>query len=117
MSSNEDQIRQIDTNLRESKEVLEFSDALARLQKNRDFQKVILQGYASQEAIRLVHLKADPNMQSADTQKSIVTQLDAIGALSQYFRTVRQQGEMARKTIAYSEEAREEMIQEDTNGR
>lgn len=116
MSSNEDQIQQIDANIRESKEVLEFSDALARLQSNRDFKKVILQGYFNQEAVRLVHLKSDANMQSAESQKSILAQIDAIGALSQYLRATRQQGDMARKTLAYAEQVREEMIQEDADG-
>ena len=91
----------------------ELGDALARLRGNRDFKKVILEGFFEQEAVRLVHLKADSNMQSPESQKSILTQLDAIGTLAQYLRTVDMRANLAKKSIEYDEQTLEEIAAEE----
>lgn len=109
MSSIESQIQQLDRNISESRKLIEMGDALQRLKSNRDFKKVVMEGFFEKEAIRLVHLKADSNMQSAEAQKSIIAQMDAIGALNQYFTTIGQIASLARKSLAYDEEAREEL--------
>lgn len=106
-------IRAIEANIREAKKFVEQGEALERLQANRDFKKVILDGYFEQEAIRLVHLKASPAMQSAEMQKSIVAQMDAIGSLDQYFNTVFQQANLAIKAIVADEQTRDEILAEE----
>ncbi len=115
MSSIESQVKVLEDNIRESKKLVELGEALERLQSNRDFKKLIMEGFFEKEAIRLVHLKGDVNMQSAESQKSIINQMDAIGALSQYFFTVRYKAGMAAKAIAYDEETRDELNQESLN--
>lgn len=102
----------IEANIKESRKAVELGEALERLQRNRDFRAVIGEGYFTKEAVRLVHLKADANMQSADQQKAIVSQMDAIGSLSLYFRTVTQQASLANKAIASDEATREEILEE-----
>lgn len=109
----QEQIQAIESNIREAKKFVEQGDALERLRANRDFKKVITEGYFEREAIRLVHLKADPNMQSPDSQKSIIAQMDAIGSLDQYFMAVFAQANMARKAIDSSEEMIDEIRAED----
>ncbi|TXH13303.1 MAG: hypothetical protein E6R03_11530 [Hyphomicrobiaceae bacterium] len=108
-------IQAIDSNIREAKKIVDVGDSLERLRANRDFKRVILEGYFEQEAIRLVQLKADPNMQSLDSQKSIIAQIDAIGSLGQYFHAVYQKAQIARKAIVSDEETRDELLQ-DTEG-
>jgi hypothetical protein len=76
---------------------------------------VILSGYFEQEAIRLVHLKSDPSMQSADSQKSILAQMDAIGNLAQFLTVGIQMGRLAGKEIEDGESVRDEMLAEDLN--
>lgn len=115
MSSIESQVLQLENNIRESKKLVDIGESLDRLYNNRDFKKVILEGFFEKEAVRLVHLKGDANMQSADSQKSIVGQMDAIAALAQYFATVRFKANMAVKAIASDEEARDELNQESLN--
>jgi len=110
MSSTDSQVQQIELNIRESKKQLDLGDALARLKSNRDFQKVIQQGYFEVEAIRLVHAKSDANLQSPESQRAILSQMDAIGTLAQYFHTVAFKAEMARKAIAYDTEVLNEML-------
>lgn len=109
----EDTLQEIDANLKKAKKVVDFADALERLQLNKDFKTVIQMGFFQEEAVRLVHLKADPAFQSAEAQQSIVQQMDAIGALHQYFQTVFQKASMARNSMAADEEMREELLNEE----
>lgn len=116
MSHIEDQVHAIEQNIMRSKKAIGFADALVRLQSNRDFKTVILDGFLSSEAIRLVHLKADPSMQEPKHQQQILLQIDAIGTLKEYFRTAAYQGEMARKAIIADEEMRDELTQGEDHG-
>lgn len=110
-----DTIQAIEENIKQARKIVEVGDALERLKNNRDFKRVMIEGYFEQEAIRLVHLKSDQNVQTPDLQKSILTQIDAIGAVSQYFNTVLHKAAIARKAIASDEEAREEILAEGLN--
>lgn len=108
-------IQAIEDNIKQARKIVEVGEALERLKNNRDFKRVIVEGYFEQEAIRLVHLKSDQNVQSPDMQKSIMSQIDAIGAISQYFSTVLHKASIARKAIASDEEARDEILAEELN--
>lgn len=108
----EEVIQQLETNIQQDKKLVELGASLERLRSNRDFKKVILEGYFEQEAVRLVHLKADPNMQSADSQKSIVSQMDAIGSLAQYFYALQARSSMANKSLEANVEMRDEILAE-----
>lgn len=112
---NKETLEAIDLNIREAKKFVDLADSLERLKSNKDFKKVIQEGYFEKEAIRLVHLKADPSMQTAERQQSIITQMDAIGALNQYFQSVFFQAKQAAKAIAADEETREEILAEELN--
>lgn len=107
MIGNEQQ--QIEQNIAQARKVFDLGTSLATLLRNRDFKKVITEGYFEQEAVRLVHLKADPAMQNEASQKSIIAQMDAIGNLSQYFSTIQQLANMAGKSIEADEEALSEL--------
>ena len=102
----------LEANIKRQQKFVDMGESLERLYMNRDFRKVITEGYLEQEAIRLVHLKADPNMQSVESQKSIVQQIDSIGSLSAFFHLIRYQAEMAGKTIAFDEQTREDLLAE-----
>lgn len=106
-------IQAIEHNIKNAKGIIEFGNALERLRGNKDFKRVILEGYFEQEAIRLVHLKSDPNMQSPVLQQSIVKDVDAIGSLSQYFNVVMFKTAQALKSIGADEEARDEILAEE----
>lgn len=108
-----DTLQAIERNMQKSRKILAFGSALERLRGNRDFKTVVLEGYFEQEAIRLVHLKADQNMQDPDKQRSIVNQLDAIGQLSQFFSTVLQKSTMASRQLEADQETLEEIAAEE----
>ena len=107
------QVQRIEQNIRQAKEIVEFDKALQRLTENRDFQKVIQEGYFKAEAIRLVHLKADPSMQTPERQASVIAQMDAIGGLVSYLRTVSAAASMAMKAVESDEATLEEIAAEE----
>lgn len=110
--SNAESVQAIEKNIEQAKVIVEFGSTLERLRSNRDFKKIIIDGYLEQECVRLVHLKADPNMQAADKQAGIVKQMDAIGALNQYFQTVFSKAAMAEKAVASDEDERQMLLEE-----
>lgn len=111
--SNINEIQQLEESIERAKERVEFGTVIERLYATRDFKKVIGEGYFEQEAIRLVHLKADPNMQSVAQQEAIVKQIDAIGSLKQYLRAKCHIAAQAVQSIAADEETRDELLSEE----
>lgn len=112
MTSQNRQIAQIEQSIEEAKGDIANGEALVRLFANRDFKKVVLDGYFREEAIRLVHLLADPNMQDAEKQTAILGEMKAIGTFRGHLQLIEQKAAMARKSLAYSEEALNELTQE-----
>ena len=108
-------VEAIERSIKQARVAVEEGNALERLRNNKDFKKVIIEGYFREEAIRLVHLKADPSMQSVDSQKSIVAQMDAIGSFNQYLNHTLQRGVMASKQIESDEATRDEILAEELN--
>jgi hypothetical protein len=107
-----EQIQQIERNIEAGKVAVELNAALQRLLANRDFKAVIADGYLNKEAIRLVHAKSNPSLQTPVHQAAIIRDIDAIGALAQYFNNVTLMGDMAAKGLAADEEARAELLAE-----
>lgn len=106
------ELQQLENSIKQSDVFISLGNCLERLQNNRDFIKVIKEGYFEKEAIRLVHLKADPSMQSEESQKSVISQMDAIGNLAQYFATLQFKVGMAHKAKASDEAMRDELLAE-----
>ena len=108
-----DTVQRIEANIAQSKEIVELSKALSRLTENRDFRKVIKEGYLEKEAIRLVHLRGDPAFQTPERQAAVLVQIDAIGQLSSFFRTVHYNAGIALKAIEQDEAERDEILAEE----
>lgn len=108
-------IQAIEANIKEARKIVDFGAALERLQANKDFKLVVKEGYFKDEAVRLVHLKAAANMQSPDHQRAIVSQMDAIGSLAQYFDTVFHKASLASKAISADEDTTTELLAEGDN--
>lgn len=106
-------VRQLEENIRHAKEIVDLQTSLERLSENRDFKRVITKGYFIDEAVRLVHLKADPAMQTPERQASLISQIDAIGGLLSFFRTVEFNANQALKAVEADEATIEEMAAEE----
>lgn len=108
----EEQIEQIDISMEHAKTNINMMDALNKLTTNKDFKKVILEGYFKDEASRLVLLKADNSMQGEQEQTTIDKSIIAVGYLRQYFSTIMQIGSMAERALKDDEITREELLTE-----
>lgn len=103
----------IELSIKHAKKSVDLMKSVDRLTKNRDFKAVFLDGYFEKEAVRLVLLKADPNMQSEESQAEIIKQMDSIGSVRQYLSAIIQMGRMAEKAIADDEATREAILEEE----
>jgi hypothetical protein len=108
-------IKELETNIEQAKDSIELGLSLERLFSNRDFKRVILNGYFKDEAVRLVHLKGALEYQSSDAQKDIISKIDAISNFSIYLANIVNNAELANKTVILDEETRNEIISEDLN--
>lgn len=109
------EVQQIEQNIKQAQKLVDVGESLERLSVNRDFKKVVLEGYFEQEAIRLVHLLSDPSMQSYESQSSINLQMNSIGSFKQYLTVLKYKASMADKSIAADEQMRDELLAEDMN--
>ncbi len=105
---NTTQIEAIEKDRANASALVNLGTSLDRLKKNKDFNVLISKGYFEQEAIRLVHLKAAPSMQSDESQKYIIGQIDAIGAFRAYLDTIFARANMAQKVV---EDAADELAE------
>jgi hypothetical protein len=108
------QIEQIEVSLEDAKQAVALRDAVLRLEKNRDFKKLIEQGYLTEEAVRLTHLLAHPAM--AERQDDLITDLKGISAFKAYIHQIMATGNMAEVSLKEHEEALDELraVEEDS---
>ena len=105
-------IVRIENSMKAAEKTTELGEALARLRSNRDFKRIVLEGYFKDEAVRLVQAKALPNLQSGASQADLIRQIDAIGSLQEYFRTVDYMADQARKELVSGQQEIEEILRE-----
>ncbi len=106
------ELLQVELSIEANKKLIQLSNALERLLYNPDFNKVVMDGYFTDEAVRLVHQKAEPHAQNELIQKRILLQLDAIGLFKQYLNTLQESADMAHKFLASEEATRDELTRE-----
>lgn len=93
------QVQQLEASIERNKADIAQLDALEHLFSNKYFQELILNGYLKEEAVRLVMLKADPNQQKPEHQAAIIRDIDAIGSLQAFLKTVKFKGDIARRSL------------------
>jgi hypothetical protein len=110
-----DEIQQIEIGLEDAKKAVKFGQALERLTNNKDFKAVILEGLFRDEAVRLVHLKSHPAMQTEEHQKNILREMDGIGSLVSYLRNQRHFAAQMEKQLNDCQEALNEGLTEEAD--
>lgn len=85
--------------LTEASYFAEQLDRLERLEKNPDFQKLILDGYVKQKALDSVSLLAHPAIKTRGERPDIMEDLVSISNFSYYLQMIRQLGEGARADL------------------
>lgn len=110
--NNPSEIQQVEVSLEEAERIAALGEALRRLENNRDFQAVILDGYFKHEASRLVMLTAEVNL-APEHKEGVYAGIRGIAELRQYLLVTRTKGEMAEKEVIDFKEALTEMRGED----
>jgi len=101
----EEKIEHVRLSEEQAKELVKQAESLEKLFGNKDFKKIILDGYFKEEASRLVLLRADFAVQDSDkTVKAIDNKIIGIGELRQYFNTVMGRGNQAKQALIDNEE-------------
>ena len=104
---------QIELSIDQAKEFLDKSEALRRLERNEDFKKLIIEGYLEKEAVRLVGLLMDSEMQE-DLEKDLINkELYGISSMRLYLRNVHLIAAQMKNQVARSEEVLEELRKQD----
>ncbi|WP_199097219.1 hypothetical protein [Dyella sp. ASV21] len=111
MNDLQSQIQQVEVSLEEAERIAAFGEALNRLENNRDFQTVILEGYFQKEASRLVMLTGEINLKP-EQKEAVYAGIRGIAELRQFFIARRTAGQMAAKEILDFKEALDEMREE-----
>lgn len=106
-------IQELDASIASAKETIELGAALERLFSNKDFKKVVLNGYFKDEAVRLVHLRGDSTNQSFEALASLDNKIMAISSFSIYLKNIQKEAELADKTVNLDEQTRNEISLED----
>jgi hypothetical protein len=117
MSDVERQLDSVELSINEAKELIERSDMLRRLEKNKDFQKLFLNGLMEKDAIRQVMLLASPGLKApgegpAVAKAGIQARIDMIGELYNWCRWTHMEAESARGALNEHEETRQELLAE-----
>lgn len=68
------------------------AQALARLEENKDFQSVILEGYFRDKAVDGVSLLANDGIKQGGHRSDVMEDLIAISSLQDFFITIRNLG-------------------------
>lgn len=100
-------IQELELHLQDAKKMVNLRDTLTRLTNNRDFKKVILEGYLDEEAKRLVHCFADPNL--SDQEKIITEAMKGIGHFKMFLNHIIVMGNNAEQAIYDGEEQLDEL--------
>lgn len=109
--SNHEELATIDTT-----HDVEMGEALARLEKNADFKKVIMDGYCGEKAEASVSLLAVPQIKAEGRRADIMEDLVSISNLKFYFQMIKQFHEAATDPILSSEEEAELLAEQNEQG-
>ncbi len=115
MSLEQDTI-EIERERSEYQKDVDMMEALRRLNHNPDFKLVVSQGYFEQEAARIAIAKSEPALQRPEVQDRMARDIDAIGSLFQYFRTIGEMGEQAKGAIQDADDELSAIEQESREG-
>lgn len=112
MSELERDIEQVEMDIEHAKKFIADGDRLNRLTQNADFKELIIRGYLENEAIRLVHIKNDPNTQTEEIQKNIEQSINGISSLVSHLREISMKANEMRRAVKSYEEEQDSMREE-----
>lgn len=101
------EIQQIELSIEEAQKMVDRKNQLEKLFGNREFKKVVLDGYFKEEAARLATLTGDSALVAQ--RPEIFLAIQSIAKLQEYFRTVALMGNSAEAELAEAQEVLDEL--------
>lgn len=105
MTTRTEQLEAIRAQLKDAQETQAMLEVLDRLERNRDFKKVILEGFLKKHVLEQTSMIARPDAQHELVQQAIQRNLAGASALNGYMATLRQMGNAATNTIQQCQQA------------
>ncbi len=103
------QQQEVSISIEEARIELAKLATLRRFIENPDFKAVIEQMYFTDEASRLVLVKAEPNFENEKSQARVMNQINAIGQFKQFLTAKMTLGAMLEKQIQDDQETQLEL--------
>ncbi len=100
------ELTSIENVINRSKNIIELSEAVARMRKNPDYIRIIEKGYLRELAADLVYTKTLSHQQGDKEQKLIDGQMAGIGHFIQYLDMIMTSAVTAEVTLEESENER-----------
>ena len=104
-------IEELEVSLDYVKSLVEKRDQALKLTSNREYKKLVLEGYFKEEASRLALLTADPSLRP-EMREDVFLSLQGISKMNEYMRYIIIQGNQAESELKEYEEALDEAREE-----
>ena len=101
-------VKDLEDHRKKAKELVELRNSALRLSNNRDFRKLILDYFCTEESARYAHASADPSL-DATSRADALALAQAAGHLKRFLSVVVQMGHNAEREIVQIDEAIEEV--------
>lgn len=111
------QVQQVELSIEEAQQQIARSEQLSRLEKNKDFKALVLEGLLREDAVRQVMLRSSPMLHgdgpgAVSARMGIEARISMIGELNNYFRYIHIEGEGAKAALLDHENTHEELLAE-----
>ncbi len=104
------ELQEVEIRIEDAKAAVKRKQALEKLATNREFKAVILEHLFKEEPQRLAAVIAEPGL--VQHRAEIISELDMISKLQQFFRRIEQQGALMEEELKMLDEARDELLAE-----
>lgn len=109
-------VAQLESRIEDLKTLIEKRDLAVKLEKNREFRKLILDGFCLEDCARYAQLSADPSL-TEEQRQDCIGLAQAAGHLRRYLSVTIRMGDQAERDIEESKATIEEMRAEETHDR
>lgn len=96
------EVQQLELAVEKARELVERREMVLKLSKNREFRKIVTEGYFVDEAARLVSISGE--LSHKPHRDEIFDSIKAISHVRQFFSDIVRLGDIAEREIASSEE-------------
>ena len=105
-------VTELEQQAKDLKEIIDRRDLALKLEKNREFRKLILEDFCTTECARYVQLSADPAL-STENRADALALAQAAGHLRRFLSVVVRMGNQAEHELAQVNESLEEARREE----